>query len=269
MQLFIPGKNRRRKTTGASVKRQVPARKVNRAVVFKWLLLVGVIGMVTYGLVATPGMVETVSNQRVEHVIIEGDINFISEQEVLVAVNSFISESMVMVNLVDIKQTLESMPWVRNVTIRKEWPDTLVLNMVEEQAIARWGDRRLLNQDGAIFSPANIIGLEHLAILSGPVDTERQVMEQYLLFNQLLYPRGLKIGELTLNNRNAWTLMLANGVEISVGKTDVMERMKRLVEFVDPVFIEQMSAVEAIDLRYANGIAVRNKLFNAEEVVSL
>ena len=54
-----------------------------------------------------------------------------------------------------------------------------------------------------------------------------------------------------------------------MGKSKVMERMKRLVEFVDPVFIKQMTNVDAIDLRYANGIAVRNKLHNAEEVVSL
>lgn len=269
MQLLTPANKRRCRTAGASVRKQAPQRKLNKAAVLKWMMLLVLFSGLGYGVVSTPRVVETVSNQHVEQVVIEGDINFISEQEVLSAVNGYISESMVMVDLVEIKKTLEDMPWVREVTIRKEWPDTLVLNMIEEKAIARWGERRLLNQDGVIFEPSNIIGLEQLAMLSGPIGTERQVMEQYLLFNQLLFPRGLRIGELMLDNRHAWTVMLGNGVEINVGKSKVMERIKRLVEFVDPVFIEQMANVDAIDLRYANGIAVRNKLHNAEEVVSL
>ncbi len=269
MQLLTPGNKRRFRTAGASVRKQAPQRKLNKAVVLKWITLLVLFSGLGLGLVSTPRVFEKVSNQQVEHVVIQGDINFISEEEVLSAVNVYIIESMVMVDLVDIKKTLEDMPWVSEVTIRKEWPDTLVLNMVEEKAIARWGERHLLNQDGVIFEPSNIIGLEQLAILSGPIGTERQVMEQYLLFNQLLFPRGLRMSELMLDNRHAWTVMLGNGVEINVGKSKVMERMKRLVEFVDPVFIEQMASVDAIDLRYANGIAVRNKLHNAEEVVSL
>jgi cell division protein FtsQ len=145
----------------------------------------------------------------------------------------------------------------------------MVLNMVEEKAIARWGNAQLLNLDGRIFSPQSIVGLEQLAILSGPDGSERQIMEQYQLFNQLLYQRGLKIAEVTLNERGAWNLMLANGVDIHVGKDDVMSKMRRLVGFIDPEFLEQMPAIESIDLRYTSGIAVKNKALDGSEVVSL
>jgi cell division protein FtsQ len=217
----------------------------------------------------TPQFLETVSNQRVEHVIIEGEVNYFSEQEVLGAVNNFISESLLLVDMGEIKIALEEMPWIRTVTIRREWPDTMVLSVAEEKAIARWGEGRLLNQDGAIFSPADIVGLEHLAVLSGPEGAENKVMEQYMLFNELLYQRGLKIDELSLGERGGWNLILANGVNINVGKTEVMRRIKRLVDFADPLFIDQMAIIDSIDLRYTSGIAVRNKTINAEEVVSL
>lgn len=239
------------------------------AMIMKSLVLIALLGLFGYGVMTTPRVVETVSNMRVEQVIIEGEIRFISEQEVLAAVNSYINESLLMVDMQQIKQALEAMPWIRSVVISRQWPDTMVLSLVEEKAIARWGDKRLLNSDGDIFAPASIAGLEQLAILSGPAGSERQVMDQYLLFNQLLYQRGLKIAELSLNERAAWQLALANGVVVNIGKDDVMKKMRRLVAFMDPVFLEQMVSVESIDLRYSSGIAVKNKSITGEEVVSL
>ena len=275
MEILMPGKKRsnrrQQRRSGASVKTEhkAPAKKISSALIWKTMLFMVFLGASGYGLLSTPGVVENVTNQRVEQVNIEGEINFISEQKVLSAVNNFISESLLLVDMEEIKHELEAMPWIRSVNIRREWPDTMVLSVVEEKAIARWGETRLLNQDGAIFSPDNIIGLENLAILSGPAGSERQVMEQYQLFSQLLYQRGFKIAELNLSERSAWKLTLANGVDINVGKTEVMQRMKRLVEFAGPALIEQMSDIESIDLRYMSGIAVKAKENKVSEVVSL
>lgn len=267
---FAHTRKRGRRRSGASVRmeREAP-RRVSSAAVWKALGFLVLTGAVVAGVLTTPKMVETVSSQRVEQVIIEGDINFVSEQDVLRAVNSFISESLLLVDMGRIKLALEAMPWIRTVTIRREWPDTLVLDLVEQKAIARWGENRLLNQDGAIFAPDNIVGLEQLSILSGPDGSERRVMEQYQLFSQLLYQRGLKIAELNLNDRGAWKLILGSGVQVNIGNSDVMARMRRLVEFVDPVFKEKMAGIESIDLRYTSGLAVKNKQITGDEVVSL
>ena len=272
MEIFRPSSsagNRKRKRGGASVRVAKPTRQVSWGFVFKTLVFLAVVGLGMYGALSTPKVVETVSSQRVEQINIEGEVNYINEQDVLAVVNSFISESLLLVDMDQIKSRLEEMPWMRSVTIRREWPDTLVLSVTEEMAIARWGDGQLLNQDGEIFSPKNIIGLEHLAILSGPENSAGKIMEHYQLFNQLLYQRGLKIGELDLDARGAWTLGLANGVQIKIGKSDVMKRMRRLVAFIDPLFVEKMKNVESIDLRYDSGLAVRDKQIQGEEVVSL
>lgn len=270
MKILTPGKKHHRGRSGASAsKKAVPVRKVSMGSVLKAALFGALLGAGVLGALNTPNVMERVSNQRVERVIIEGEIKFISKQAVLSAVNSFISESLLLVDMVEIKRELESMPWIRAVTIRREWPDTMVLSVTEEKAIARWGETQLLNQDGAIFSPDSIVGLEQLAVLTGPRDSARQVMEQYQLFSQLLYQRGLKIAELELNKRGAWQLILTNGVQVNIGNSDVLTRVRRLVAFLDPFFMEQLVSVEAIDLRYMSGIAVKNKSITGEEVVSL
>ena len=270
MEIFTPGKKHNRRRSGASTRAaQRPVPRIRPADLLKVVFVAMLVVAGAWGALSTPKVVEKVSSQRVEQVLIEGEVNYISEQDVLAAVNSFISESLLLVDMVEIKKELELRPWIRSVTIRREWPDTLVLNVTEEKAIARWGEKRLLNQDGAIFSPDSIVGLEQLAILTGPDDSARKVMEQYQLFSQLLYQRGLKIAELSLSDRGAWRLMLANGVQVNIGKADVMARMRRLVDFLDPFFMEHMVSVESIDLRYTSGIAVKNKSITGEEVVSL
>ncbi len=271
MEILMPGKKRSRNRSGASVKAKNvrPPRQLNSGLLWKVMFTLIIAGALGYGVMTTPKVVETVSNQRVEQVLIEGKVNYISEQEVLAAVNSFISESLLLVDMQEIKRVLETMPWIRSVTIRREWPDTMVLNIIEEKAIARWGEKRLLNQDGAIIAPNNIIGLESLAILSGPAGTERKVMEKYQLFSQLLYQRGLKIAELDLNERAAWKLTLANGVQVNIGKSQLMEKMRRFVDFAETSLIEKIDEIESIDLRYTSGIAVKTIENNLSEVVSL
>ena len=271
MDILMPGKKRKQRKSSASVtiKNSGVGRKISSAMVWKMLLPMTFLLACVYGLIATPKVIETISNQRVEQVLIEGEVNFVSEQEVLDGVSSFISKSLLLVNIDEIKKQLELMPWIRSVNIRRDWPDTLVLNVIEEKAIARWEEIQLLNQDGVIFSPTNIFGLENLAILSGPTGSERQVMEQYQLFSQLLYQCGLKIAKLNLNERSAWNLTLTNDVLINVGKTKVVERMKRLVEFSYSEVMKKMVTIESIDLRYTNGIAVKTKQNKVAEVVSL
>src|SRR5690606_33729919 len=132
------------------------------------------------------------------------------------------------------------------------WPDRLIINVEEEVAIARWGEHSLLNQQGMIFTPQEIDSLIQLPLLSGPVEDAKEVMEQYLEFNQLLYPLGVRIRDLTMNARGAWTLTLTNGIEVRLGREQELARLRRLVVFLQAMGPEKLNDVAALDLRYRN-----------------
>jgi len=260
---------RARKNRGASVRMEKPEHRRSYRPLLKPVLLLVVIGAVAGSAGNISEMVASVSNRKVEQIRIEGDMRYVSENDVREVVNNFIRESLVAVDMDRIKQSLELKPWIRTVEIRRQWPDTMILTLTEEKAIANWGESQLLNQDGEIFSPESTRGLETLPHLYGPDRSARKVMEQYQLLNQLLYPSGMRIVELGVNARGAWALELANGVGIRVGKDRVIEKIKRFVDFAGPALIEQMVDIESIDLRYANGIAIKPKQITGEEVVSL
>jgi cell division protein FtsQ len=233
-----------------------------------FLALLG-LGLVYLLIANSQVLYDKVNEQKIERLVIEGSLDYVSEEEIKNAAFRFIDLSMVAVDLDAIKKELENNPWISSVGLQREWPATLIIDVFEEMAIARWGDHQLLNQEGQLFSPTTVLNQTHLPYLFGPIDTEQNVMEQYQQFNQLLYPLGLNIASLGLNSRDAWTLELDSGVDIKVGNNSMLKRMRRFVDSIDAMNIENLEDINSIDLRYNNGIAISKKIETIEDVVSL
>ena len=76
-------------------------------------------------------------------------------------------------------------------SVRRVWPDRLVIQLDEQLPVARWGDSALLNNEGKAFKPQNIGSFSELPRLSGPERAKRKVMRQYQQFSGLLRPQGM------------------------------------------------------------------------------
>lgn len=214
-------------------------------------------------------VINDVASQRIEYVVIEGELQRVTESDVQAAVFNFISRSMVAVDLDQIKLALESNAWIKSATLQRKWPNTLIVNVTEEVPIARWGSNQLLNQDGNIFSPPALDTQFNLARLSGPEGSEKQVMEQYQLFNQLLYPKNIRIASLSLNSRGAWSMILSNDISLSVGSISPVQRVRRFARVYDSAFAGRINEIERFDLRYEDGIAVAFKEPGATSLISM
>ena len=250
------GTFRSSRARGASVSTPVRDHQSRYALVGR--LMVAVLGL-GLTVLAGYGVVQafhTVNAQKIGTVQIEGTLNYVSEAEIKDAVSRFVSASLVAIDLELLKAELETQPWISQVNVRREWPDRLVIHVEEEQPIARWNDAQLLNQQGQIFSPQSAMDQLQLPRLTGPEQSEQAVMLQYLQFNQLLYPLGVRIRDLVLNDRGAWTMTLTNGAEVRLGRDKVLERLRRLVVFLESDYGDQIVNIGSIDLRYRNGIAV-------------
>lgn len=254
------GKFRSRTARGASVRMPAQNRQGSYAVIGRVLVAllgIGVFGAAGFGIYLG---LQQVNGQKIQTVVIEGQVNFVSEQEIKDTVSRFVSSSLVALDLDTLKYELEMLPWISKVAVQREWPGKLIIDVEEELAIARWRDRELLNQQGQIFVPEAIDGLLNLPRLSGPERSEQQVMAQYQKFNQLMYPLGVRIRDLSMNERGALTMLLTNGVKVKLGKEDVLERVRRLVAFLESRYSADLLNMESIDLRYTNGIAVSPRI---------
>ncbi len=235
---------------------------VSAARVLVLLFSIGVIAAAGFGVQLA---VKKMTAQRIETVHIEGNLTYVTEEQIKQAVGIEVSNSLIAVDLAVIKQQLEALPWIREAEVRREWPDTLNIYVEEEIAIARWGRDELLNQQGQVFHPDTVGDELTLPLLAGPEHSEAKVMRQYQEFNQLLYPLGVRIRDLTLNVSGSYELTLTNGVRVKLGRKDLLERLRRLVVFLESAHGQDLQDVESMDLRYRNGLAVqRNRDLSGE-----
>jgi len=180
----------------------------------------------------------------------------VAEAEVGQVLESFMGAGFFEFDVAGVKARLEQHPWIRQATVKKQWPDSIALTLVEEVGIARWNEDGLINQYGEVFRPGQRHGL-NLPRLSGPDDSQMKVMEQFRAVNQLFFPAGLRVTELRLSERGNWSLQLNDRIAVTAGRGDVMERLSRFLEFYNDQPAESATTLVGVDLRYDNGFAVR------------
>ena len=155
-------------------------------------------------------------------------------------------------DLAQVRASVERLPWVRHVAVRRAWPGRLEISVEEHVALARWGDDALVNTYGERFQGKT---QEALPAFIGPAGTQAEVSRRYARFNAIVAPLGTKIERVVLSPRHAWQLRLANGLHVALGRdADLAEdRLRRFVE----VYPTMKNTNEYVDLRYPNGFALR------------
>ena len=167
------------------------------------------------------------------------------------------------VDLDRVRETFESVPWVRHASVRRVWPSALEVSIEEHRPLAFWGDGRLVNTFGELF-PANLGDVEDegpLPHFSGPPGSEREVVRRYAELRDVLGPIGARPERVALSPRHAWTVRLEDGTTLLLGREQAMpidERLARWVELYPQVSSRLNRRAQVVDLRYPNGFAIRS-----------
>ncbi|MCW8918574.1 MAG: cell division protein FtsQ/DivIB [Gammaproteobacteria bacterium] len=188
---------------------------------------------------------------------IESPLQRVAQQTIRDTVGRYVQAGFLGVDVDAVRDALEALPWVQRATVRRAWPDKLVVRVTEQQALARWGNEALVNMRGELFRPQLDESWGRLPLLRGPRDSNRQVAEQYVAMQGMLKPLGLTITHLSLDERRALSLRLDNGLQLGLGRQDTDLRLLRFVRVFPRVLKPRLAMIESIDLRYTNGLAVR------------
>lgn len=171
----------------------------------------------------------------------------------------WLGESFFTTDLADIKRSFEARPWVESAAVKRAWPDGLVVEIREHRPLAYWNDTQLISRTGEVFAPANRDVAGPLPRLRGPEGRTREVIGTGRHIAERLDARGIGFAGIALEERGAWTLTLANGIEVALGRDQVEQRFERFLTVYGEQLASRADQVERIDARYTNGVAVRWK----------
>jgi cell division protein FtsQ len=174
-----------------------------------------------------------------------------------------VSGSFFTVDLDAVRAGFETVPWVRRATVRRIWPDRLVVSIEEHRPFALWGDGRLMNTYGELFT-ANLAEAEEegaLPELSGPTGSQLAVLSRYEELTRWLAPMARTPRTVALSQRHAWSARLDDGTLLLLGRdlgVPIEARVNRWVKVYPRVLGRFDRPAEVVDLRYPNGFAVRS-----------
>ena len=187
---------------------------------------------------------------------VKGDFRYLDRQKLQAAVVPYATGGFFTVDVAAIRTAAEQLPWVHKARVKRIWPETLRLQIEEQQPVALWGEHGFLNKGGEPFVPeATDISLA-LPSLAGPDGQELKVLENFQRVAATLAPLGIKVTRMELDNRRAWHLQLDNAVLLELGRADAWQRLQRFVRAYPSIFAGRLDDLQHVDLRYSNGFSV-------------
>jgi cell division protein FtsQ len=188
------------------------------------------------------------------HIEVNGASTHVTREQIEAIAASEMQGTFFTMDLPRVRGAFEKLPWVREVKLRRHWPDRLEVSVTEHVALARWGTGALVNTHGEIFHAAYD---GKLPTFIGPAGTSKEVAIQYEFLRRQLAPLGTPPMVVQLTPRKAWQVRLEGGPTIELGREDIETRLARYVEAHERTIGTLKRRVEYVDLRYADGFAVR------------
>lgn len=189
--------------------------------------------------------------------VVQGDLQHVSPVTVRDSVLPTVTgHGFFRIDMQAAQTAVQSLPWVAQATVRRSWPHTLYISLIEEVPVARWNDAGLLDAQGKVFMHGDIGAYAALPLLSGPEGSAQDVLADYNAFAALTRARGLTITQLTLDARGAASVQLSDGIEVRLGREAAQQRLERFGAVALPALGPQLTSVAYVDMRYTNGFAV-------------
>ena len=248
-------------TGGERMKKTMPAKNVMPSTMQKHMQKVLLISLFVSTVFSIWLLINSqLKSFEVEFISLEGELSAGQREEIYARLAT---QSLERLSLEEIRLQVERKLWVSHVAVERQWPDSIILKVVPEKAIAEWNENALINEGGKVFQ-SDYLQKNQLAQLYGPEGSEKKVMQMYQQLNSALLKIDRYINWIRLDERGSWSIKNDLGMMVLLGKDDLMERIQRLIKVSDHLRSnKQIESIAKIDMRYSNGVAVswkENKL---------
>ena len=229
------------------------------------IFFIAVIIAVAVGFFTLKGMLTSNRAMPVQQTVIDGVLSSINKKDIADIIGRMTAgENISTLDLAPVQKTLAQIPWVAQVEIKKQMPDTLIVSLVEHVPAAYWKDNGLYDaKTQSVFYPDLRHFQRPLVRLSALYDNlAPQVYEKAIDFIKELRRANLQLVSVDLDNIRCYRITLTNGVELILGRNNDNQVVdKRLSRFVDAYLQTKLNLDEInyVDLRYDVGFAVNYK----------
>jgi cell division protein FtsQ len=192
---------------------------------------------------------DAISSRPLERVVFAGDLDKLARGDLDALARSVRG----MTSLGAVREAARRMPWVRDASVRRRFPDAVEITFETHEALARWGDGGLVSSRGDVFKARHAASLPRFR---GPEGAAPLMAREYPVIAREAAPLASPIAELRLSARGGWQVLLASGLELELGRGDIHPRLQRFAAAWPHLAASGVETRHA-DLRHANGFALK------------
>lgn len=197
--------------------------------------------------------------------VVNADGIQVTTRQVGEAVEKSVNGNFFTTDLSRVREAVEVLPWVESATVRRVFPDRLVVEVTRRRAIALYEDGRLVSDRGVLFAAnPDESGETDLPVFYGPAAQVALMTSAYERLKDVLSPLGADVTDFQISDRASWSLVFSSGTipptKVELGRDDegIESVAKRLKAFVKayPTVCQRLGGPPAsVDLRYAKAFA--------------
>ena len=203
----------------------------------------------------------TLATVDVKTVRLAGDLTHAEGQEVQAAVALTLARPGFN-GASDVVRAVEDLDWVRDVQVRRLWPDVLHVRVSRQTLAARWGD----DGEHYLTTGGNVVALppedrdpllRRLPVLKASHASSGEAMRLNTLLDEIARTANLTLDRLEQDEAGNWMATVAGGVEVVLGNSSLGERFRRFLVVHQRGLQPEIARVARVDARYETGVAVR------------
>lgn len=236
-------------------------------------LVIGAIGFVLLlgGSLFFAKLAQQPSRFPVSNVDVLGTVDYVNREKLMRTIESYTGEGFYGLDIDDVRQSVESLPWIAQAHVSRVWPGRIEVRVEEHEPAARWNDNSLISKRLEVFEPPQL-QLDNpqyqewrevfasLPLLRGAEGRQRVLLNQFRADESALTRFDVSLDLLHEDERLSQTLELSNGVTVRLGYEERELRVQRFLDVYERLVNHADSASEfrslTFDMRYSNGFAL-------------
>jgi len=244
----------------ANQQRQEQARRMSKLGRSLLLLIATVLSFGTIGLLAADQLYRP-DTFVVDQLKIKGNFRYLNPKSIEAVVKQEAVGNFFSIKLTSIKRRVEALEWVQTAEVRREWPNTLLIDVSEQRPVMRWNKDKWVNSLGQVVDLPRAPEISNPIVLVGNERDSELMLHKAYRWKKQIERSGLELREVSLSGSHAWRLTINYPLDnyqfdVLLGRDEADQRLWRFLYLFDGEFRGADKQLRRVDARYPNGLAI-------------
>ncbi|MFN8770518.1 MAG: cell division protein FtsQ/DivIB [Neisseriaceae bacterium] len=191
---------------------------------------------------------------KIDKIIVRGNVSNLTHQELSDIIKNRLKGTFFTLNIDIIQKEFEQIPWVQSVHVVREFPDTIMVNVVEYQAIANLGHGKLLSVEKLIFNGDD--PESSLPVFTVPFNQINEALKVYSSIQPFIEFHKLVLKSMVYNGVGMTKLGFSNGMTVVICGMPVSGKLQLLDKYWTQLYSIE-SNITSVNMCYKNALAIK------------